>query len=75
MSPERLIWSRSALCHRPRDGYILLVIPQPVRLTSVCISGFKMLIWWHDLSVLLIYQCISDTAFADKLSFPAKLPL
>ena len=49
-----------------------LVIPQPVRLASVymVMSGFEMLlIWWYELSMLLIYKCISDTAFEDKLIF------
>ena len=77
---SKTIWSSSALCWRPRDGNIPLVIHQSVRLASasVCMvmSGFGMLLtWWDELSMLLIHQCISDTVFEDKLIFPSKLPL
>ena len=78
LSSKTLIWSSSVLCQRPLDGVIPLVIPQPVRLASVCMvmSGIGMLlIWWHELSMLLIRQCILDTAFKDKLIFHSKLLL
>ena len=41
-----------------------------VRLTSVyiAISELDMLIWWHELSMLLIHHCIS--ALADNLIYP-----
>ena len=77
---SKTIWSSSALCWRPRDGNISLVIPQSVGLASasVCMvmSGFEMLLTcWDELSMLLIDQCISDTVFEDKLIFPSNLPL
>ena len=42
------------------------------RLTSVyiAISELDMLIWWHELSMLLIHHCISAFALADNLIFP-----
>ena len=37
-----------------------------IELNNPVMSGFGMLlIWWHELSLLLIYQCISDTAIGD----------
>ena len=76
---SKTICSSSALCWRPRNGNIPLVIHQSVRLASasVCMvmSGFGMLLtWWDELSILLIHQCISDTVFEDTLIFPSKLP-
>ena len=42
------------------------------RLSSVyiVISELDMLIWWHELSMLLIHHCISAFALADNLIFP-----
>ena len=46
LSSKTLICSSSALCQRPLDGDIPLIIPQPARLASVCMimSGIWMLL-------------------------------
>ena len=69
--------SNPALFQSLLDGDIPSVMPQPVRLASVYLvmSGLGMLTWWHELSILLIYHCISAFALADNLFFPSKLPL
>ena len=36
----------------------------------IVISEKDMLIWWHELSMLLIHHCISAFALADNLIFP-----
>ena len=38
-------------------------------------SVLGMLIWWHELSMLLIHHCISAFALADNLVSPSKLSL
>ena len=51
---QNIKWSSSVLCQRPLDGVIPLVIPQPVRLATVCMvmSGIGMLLTWlHELSM------------------------
>ena len=46
LSSKTLKWSSSAICQRPRDGDILLVISQTARLAFVCMvmAGFGMLL-------------------------------
>ena len=53
----------------PGWGYTISDNPS-ARLSSVyiVISELDMLIWWHELSMLLIHHCIS--ALADNLIYP-----
>ena len=53
----------------PGWGYTISDTPS-ARLSSVyiAISELDMFIWWHELSMLLIHQCIS--AIADNLIYP-----
>ena len=52
-------------------GYTISDTPS-ARLSSayIVISELDMLIWWHELSLLLIHHCVSTFALADNLIFP-----
>ena len=60
----------------PGWGYTISDTPS-ARLSSVyiVISELDMLIWWHELSMLLIHHCISAFALTDNLFFPVTFVL
>ena len=57
-----------ALCQSPLDGDISDTPSARFLSVYIVISELDMLIWWHELSILLIHHCIS--ALADNLIYP-----
>ena len=55
----------SVAFQRPLDGFTPSVMPQPVRLVSVCIlkSGFGVIRLWHAVSISFIHWSVSYMAF------------